>query len=183
MKKTLALLGSLVSWQAYAATHDVFDCVFNLARMPQTQTFRVKQRVVTIRKTMNYPSDHTRSLVVTEATIPFETQMSWEKFTAELTYRKAHELDKQGRAVRAAQWQCFSAAIESNDGNYSNDCSDRHERNYPFEENQDSWTRSRVSGGVSGWEPGEKLTGSITASEDTLSLSCIFVESIQSSPL
>ena len=154
MKKSFAVLCFISSGIAEAATHDIFDCVFNLARTPQTQTVRINQRVVTTRAVMSYPSDHSHSLVVTETSLPFEFQMSWEKFTGELTYRKAHELNKQGRAVRAAQWACFRGKIESVDGKYSNDCSDRHERNYPFEERQDRWLPSRLSNDEAGWEPG-----------------------------
>ncbi|MEY2988646.1 MAG: hypothetical protein RJB13_2167 [Pseudomonadota bacterium] len=181
MIKYLGVFLFLLSSQAQAATHDIFDCIFNLARTPETQTFRVNQRIITTRAAMSYPNDHANSLIVTETTIPFEIEMNWEKFTAELTYRKAHELDKQGRAARAAQWMCFRAEIESIDGKYSNDCNDRNERNYPFEENQNRWLRAPISNGVAGWEPSEKLTGTITAADDTLSLTCTFIGSFQSS--
>lgn len=181
MKKSLLIICFSLCGQAQAATHDIFDCIFNLARTPETQTFKTSLRIVTTRADMSYPSDHIPELVVTETAIPFQVEMNWEKFTAELTYRKAHELDKQGRALRAAQWSCFKGGIESMDGKYSNDCSDRYERNYPFEEFQDRWIPARLNNGVAGWEPGEQLTGSIVAANDTLSLTCTFVNSFESS--
>lgn len=180
MRKTIALSTLTLSFPAMAATHDVFDCVFNLARAPQTQTFRFNQSVIASRTVMNYPSDHINQLIVTETSIPFEGYLGWEKFTAELTYRQAYELNEKGDTLRAAQWHCFRAEVETQDGKYSRSCDDRNERNYPFEENQNRWIPATIKNGLPGWEIGAQLEGTLNASEDTLSLKCTYKETFQS---
>lgn len=180
MKKTPIFALTALSISAHAQTFDAFDCVFNLARLPQTQTVRLQQHIVAPRQKMNYPSDHKNQRVVTQSVLPIEVFLGWEKFNAKIIHRQAVELNGQGEPLRAAHWQCFTSELETWDGRYSNECADINERNDPFEENQDRWIPGRLLNGRPVLPESEVLSGSINASDDSLTLACTYVRSFES---
>ena len=175
MRITSAFACSFACFTAHAGTIDQFQCRFNLKRGPQTQAFQLKQIVTAERKTFSYPLSEGRNISVTQAEIPFEVYLGWDKFTAKITYRHALESLGQGK-FRAAQWKCFEVGIETVDGVETLSCGDQQRIVDPFADIHQRWRPARVENDTPVWNIGDAYHERFAVGGDILTLDCSVIQ-------
>ncbi|NBW80977.1 hypothetical protein EBR21_04405 [bacterium] len=158
---------------ASAGVNDHFQCKLNLKRGPQTQAFQLKQLITAERKSIAYPAPNGRTIFVTEANIPYEIYLGWDKLTAKITYRHALERDAQGKALRAAQWKCFEASIETIDGLDSFSCGDQQRTDDPFADPNQRWRPVAIKNDSPDWNEGQAYREQFISGDDNLTLDCV----------
>lgn len=171
--RLLVLAFSLLAIPAWAGVTDHFQCKLNLKRGPQTQAFQLRQLMTAERKPIAYPVPGGRQIFVTEADIPYEIYLGWDKLTAKITYRHALERDAQGKALRAAQWKCFEASIETVDGLESFSCGDQQHADDPFADPNQRWRPVTIKNDSPDWNAGQAYHEQFISGNDNLTLDCI----------
>ncbi|NBX16789.1 MAG: hypothetical protein EBR09_05430 [Proteobacteria bacterium] len=175
MRVTTAFACSVVCLSAHAGTTDQFQCRFNLKRGPQTQAFQLKQKITVERKALSYSVPEGRQIAVTQAEIPFEVYLGWDKFTAKITYR--HALESLGQGIfRAARWKCFESVIETPEGVESFSCGDRQRTDDPFADANQRWLPAQVINNSPAWGLGDTFQEQFEVGADLLTLNCAVVQ-------